>query len=154
MYLFPNIDMPKRAIDEAKKSGKEPDVMYALDLLGGYKLICKKGTLVLMGVFFGRCYWYLLGGWVRLRTGTWDVSYSCHGVMSRCRGVCGENREVSQGLYGEVEVRGMGEYHRVTTCIYTRRGCAEYEHAHIIDIAELPDVCCLRYDVNRSSHPC
>ena len=34
MYLFPRIDMPKRAIDEAKKTEKEADVMYALDLLG------------------------------------------------------------------------------------------------------------------------
>lgn len=34
MYLFPNVDMPERAIEEAHSSGKEPDVMYALDLLG------------------------------------------------------------------------------------------------------------------------
>ena len=34
MYLFPAIEMPERAIEEAKNSGKEPDVMYALDLLG------------------------------------------------------------------------------------------------------------------------
>lgn len=34
MYLFPQIDMPQRAIEEAKKRGKEADVMYALDLLG------------------------------------------------------------------------------------------------------------------------
>nr|WRH23595.1 alanine transaminase [Naematelia aurantialba] len=34
MYLFPSIDMPQRALDEAKKRGKEADVMYALDLLG------------------------------------------------------------------------------------------------------------------------
>ena len=35
MYLFPQIDMPKRAIEEGKKQGKEADVMYALELLGG-----------------------------------------------------------------------------------------------------------------------
>lgn len=34
MYLFPKIDMPQKAIEEAKKQGKEADVMYALDLLG------------------------------------------------------------------------------------------------------------------------
>jgi alanine transaminase len=34
MYLFPRIDMPEKAIEEAKKRGKEADVMYALDLLG------------------------------------------------------------------------------------------------------------------------
>lgn len=34
MYLFPKIDMPKKAIEEAKKQGKAADVMYALDLLG------------------------------------------------------------------------------------------------------------------------
>ncbi|ORY32132.1 transaminase [Naematelia encephala] len=33
MYLFPRIDMPKKAIEEAEKRGKEADVMYALDLL-------------------------------------------------------------------------------------------------------------------------
>jgi alanine transaminase len=34
MYLFPRIDMPNKAIDEAKRNEQEPDVMYALDLLG------------------------------------------------------------------------------------------------------------------------
>jgi len=34
MYLFPRIEMPQKAVDEAKKRGKEADVMYALDLLG------------------------------------------------------------------------------------------------------------------------
>jgi alanine transaminase len=36
MYLFPKIDIPQKAIDEAKKRGKEADVMYALDLLGEF----------------------------------------------------------------------------------------------------------------------
>lgn len=34
MYLFPRIDIPPKAVEAAKKLGKEPDVMYALDLLG------------------------------------------------------------------------------------------------------------------------
>jgi alanine transaminase len=34
MYLFPSIEMPRKALDEAKKRGKPADVMYALDLLG------------------------------------------------------------------------------------------------------------------------
>lgn len=34
MYLLPKIDMPQKAIDEAKKRGKEADVMYSLDMLG------------------------------------------------------------------------------------------------------------------------
>ena len=34
MYLFPKIEMPKRAEEEAEKRGKKADVMYALDLLG------------------------------------------------------------------------------------------------------------------------
>ncbi|WOO77035.1 Glutamate--glyoxylate aminotransferase 2 [Vanrija pseudolonga] len=33
MYLFPQIKIPERAIEEAKKRGKAPDVMYTLDLL-------------------------------------------------------------------------------------------------------------------------
>lgn len=33
MYLFPKIEMPKRAEEEAEKRGKKADVMYALDLL-------------------------------------------------------------------------------------------------------------------------
>lgn len=34
MYLFPKIDIPPKAVEEAKKRGKEADVMYALELLG------------------------------------------------------------------------------------------------------------------------
>lgn len=34
MYLFPRINIPPKAVEAAKKLGKEPDVMYALDLLG------------------------------------------------------------------------------------------------------------------------
>lgn len=36
MYLFPKIDIPQKAIDEAKTKGKAADVMYTLDLLGEY----------------------------------------------------------------------------------------------------------------------
>jgi hypothetical protein len=49
MYLFPKIDMPKRAIEEAEKRGKEADVMYALDLLGmllSFRLPAMDGLLM------------------------------------------------------------------------------------------------------------
>lgn len=36
MYLFPKIDMPPKAIAKAKEIGKPADVMYTLDLLGGW----------------------------------------------------------------------------------------------------------------------
>jgi len=38
MYLFPKIDMPQKAVEEAKKSGKPADVMYALDMLGTFPI--------------------------------------------------------------------------------------------------------------------
>jgi aspartate/methionine/tyrosine aminotransferase len=33
MYSFPRISLPKGAIDAATKKGKQPDVMYCLELL-------------------------------------------------------------------------------------------------------------------------
>ncbi|KAJ9094455.1 hypothetical protein QFC21_005994 [Naganishia friedmannii] len=36
MYLFPQIDMPDRALQRAEELGKPADVMYALELLGAY----------------------------------------------------------------------------------------------------------------------
>jgi alanine transaminase len=36
MYLFPQIDMPEKAIAHAKELGKPADVMYALEMLGEY----------------------------------------------------------------------------------------------------------------------
>ena len=73
MYLFPRIDMPKKAIEQAKKSGKEADVMYALDLLGRLTPTfpnLENLILVLMKRFAVRCYWNLCrcGFWVRTRT--------------------------------------------------------------------------------------
>ncbi|WWC63596.1 uncharacterized protein I303_106201 [Kwoniella dejecticola CBS 10117] len=44
MYLFPRIDMPKKAIEEAKKKGKEADVMYALDLLDATGICAVAGS--------------------------------------------------------------------------------------------------------------
>lgn len=40
MYLFPKIDMPEKALEEAEKREKKADVMYALDMLG--ELRCNK----------------------------------------------------------------------------------------------------------------
>jgi len=44
MYLFPRIDIPPRAVAEAKKRGKEPDVMYALDLLDATGICAVAGS--------------------------------------------------------------------------------------------------------------
>ncbi|WVQ95205.1 hypothetical protein IAU59_002299 [Kwoniella sp. CBS 9459] len=44
MYLFPKIQMPQKAIDEAKKRGKEADVMYALDLLDATGICAVAGS--------------------------------------------------------------------------------------------------------------
>ncbi|KAK8854549.1 hypothetical protein IAR55_003288 [Kwoniella newhampshirensis] len=44
MYLFPRIDMPQKAIEEAKKRGKEADVMYALDLLDATGICAVAGS--------------------------------------------------------------------------------------------------------------
>ncbi|WVN86275.1 uncharacterized protein L203_101438 [Cryptococcus depauperatus CBS 7841] len=44
MYLFPRIDMPPKAIEAAKKLGKEADVMYALDLLDATGICAVAGS--------------------------------------------------------------------------------------------------------------
>ncbi|KAK4689616.1 alanine transaminase, partial [Tremellales sp. Uapishka_1] len=44
MYLFPRIDIPQKAIDEAKKRGKDADVMYALDLLDATGICAVAGS--------------------------------------------------------------------------------------------------------------
>ncbi|WWC93301.1 hypothetical protein V866_000134 [Kwoniella sp. B9012] len=44
MYLFPKIEMPQKAIEEAKKRGKEADVMYALDLLDATGICAVAGS--------------------------------------------------------------------------------------------------------------
>jgi hypothetical protein len=49
MYLLPKIDMPQKAIEEAKKRGKEADVMYSLDMLG--ECACGSGGGVSGGRF-------------------------------------------------------------------------------------------------------
>jgi alanine transaminase len=36
MYLFPKIDIPAKAVEEAKRIGKPADVMYSLQLLGKF----------------------------------------------------------------------------------------------------------------------
>lgn len=38
--------------------------------------------------------WDLLGGWIRIRAGAGDVSYSGDGAVSGSGGVRGEDREV------------------------------------------------------------
>ncbi|KAL7420616.1 alanine transaminase [Cryptotrichosporon argae] len=48
MYLFPRIDMPARAVEEAKRIGKPADVMYALELLD------KTGICAVAGSGFGQ----------------------------------------------------------------------------------------------------
>ncbi|RXK42360.1 alanine transaminase [Tremella mesenterica] len=44
MYLMPKIEIPTKAIEEAKTRGKEPDVMYALDLLDATGICAVAGS--------------------------------------------------------------------------------------------------------------
>lgn len=42
MYAFPKIEIPKKAVEEAKKQNKAPDVFYAFKLLeetGGWSML-------------------------------------------------------------------------------------------------------------------
>jgi alanine transaminase len=48
LYLFPKITLSKKAIDEAKKAGKEPDTFYSLQLLD------ETGICVVPGSGFGQ----------------------------------------------------------------------------------------------------
>jgi alanine transaminase len=53
LYLYPRVELPRKAVEEAKKRGKAPDVFYALELLdetgicvvpgSGFELVKKKG---------------------------------------------------------------------------------------------------------------
>ena len=101
MYLMPKIEIPQKAIEEAKKQGKEADVMYALDLLGGLSSVDHTESIRADGV---RCYWYLRRCWVRVRAGARDISSSCHCLVSWCGGLCGQDRDVPQGVHGQVVI--------------------------------------------------
>ncbi|XP_039755314.1 alanine aminotransferase 1-like [Pararge aegeria] len=48
MYAFPNITLPPKAIDAAKKAGKAPDVFYA------FKLLEETGICIIPGSGFGQ----------------------------------------------------------------------------------------------------
>ena len=48
MYLFPTIHLPQKAIEAAKKAGKQPDVFYCLRLLDA------TGVCVVPGSGFGQ----------------------------------------------------------------------------------------------------
>lgn len=48
MYAFPSITLPEKAIEEAKKQGKAPDVFYAFQLLES------TGICVVPGSGFGQ----------------------------------------------------------------------------------------------------
>ncbi|EGF98418.1 uncharacterized protein MELLADRAFT_95696 [Melampsora larici-populina 98AG31] len=48
MYLFPQIELPKKAIEAAQKAGKEPDLFYCLELLE------RAGICVVPGSGFGQ----------------------------------------------------------------------------------------------------
>jgi alanine transaminase len=48
MYLFPRIDLPPKAIEAARKAGKEPDAFYCLRLLE------RTGICVVPGSGFGQ----------------------------------------------------------------------------------------------------
>ncbi len=44
MYSFPQITLPPKAIEAAKAKGKNPDVMYCLELLEETGLSCVPGS--------------------------------------------------------------------------------------------------------------
>lgn len=48
MYVFPRLELPKKAIEAAKKQGQEPDVFYA------FKLLEATGICVIPGSGFGQ----------------------------------------------------------------------------------------------------
>lgn len=48
MYVFPRIDLPKKAIEVAEREGQEPDVFYA------FKLLESTGICVIPGSGFGQ----------------------------------------------------------------------------------------------------
>ncbi|KOC67910.1 Alanine aminotransferase 2 [Habropoda laboriosa] len=48
MYVFPRIDLPKKAIEAAEKEGQQPDVFYA------FKLLESTGICVIPGSGFGQ----------------------------------------------------------------------------------------------------
>jgi len=48
MYLFPRITIPDKAVEAAKKEGKEPDVFYCM------KLLDSTGVCLVPGSGFGQ----------------------------------------------------------------------------------------------------
>jgi len=44
MYAFPKIKIPQKAIEEAAKQGKAPDLMYCLELLDNTGIVCVPGS--------------------------------------------------------------------------------------------------------------
>jgi len=44
LYAFPSITLPKKAIEEAKKQGKKPDVLYCLEVLDSIGLCVVPGS--------------------------------------------------------------------------------------------------------------
>lgn len=93
MYLFPKIDIPQKAIDEAEKRGKEADVMYALDLLGESSCARPRGGDVREHgrALTHRRDGYLRSGWIGLRTRAGHVPPASDGAVSGCGGLCGQD---------------------------------------------------------------
>jgi alanine transaminase len=40
MYVFPKINLPPKAIEEAKKRNKQPDAFYVLEMLNATGVVC------------------------------------------------------------------------------------------------------------------
>jgi alanine transaminase len=55
MYLFPKIDIPPKAVEEAKRREKAADVMYTLDLLGEWNQTTSSGPRCLHPDATGIC---------------------------------------------------------------------------------------------------
>lgn len=83
MYLFPRIEMPKKAIEEAERQGKEADVMYSLELLGKTRSQATHNAYSCLTAVRRRLHRYLRCRWFGIWAGEGNVSYPGHCAVSR-----------------------------------------------------------------------
>jgi hypothetical protein len=108
MYLLPKIDIPEKAIKEAEKRGKKPDVMWTLDLLGMSFIYLWPNVFCLWVdvKLVVRCYGNLCGGGIWFRAGGRYLPCSSDGTLPWSRGLCEQDRRLPQGLHEQV---GLGK---------------------------------------------
>lgn len=76
MYLFPRLALPQKLVEHARLLSKEPDEIYAMELLNATGIVCGKTRIIyslitttwFTGVVCGTRKWF----W----TGPWDLPYS------------------------------------------------------------------------------